>query len=848
MPRPSSTYTCSDCGHETARWAGRCPGCGEWNTLIEQARPTTRRASGARGGLGGAGRAGAGAVRPVALADVEAVEELRLRTGIGELDNVLGGGIVPGSLVLIGGAPGIGKSTLTTMALGNLAHAGRRTLYVSAEESAAQIRLRAQRLSTPGALDIPVIAETDLHTVLATLEQERPEVCVIDSVQTLHSEELSSAAGSVAQVREVADGIMRVAKQLRIAVLLVGHVTKEGALAGPRVLEHLVDCVLQFEGERERTYRTVRAIKNRFGSTNEAGVFEMRDDGLVEVLDASARFLAEATRSPGSVVLCAMEGSRPLLVEVQALVSPSELVPPRRVVAGLDRNRVALVLAVLGRHGGLGLGAADVFVNVVGGVRVDEPGADLAVALAVASAAKGFALTGPDGAPLACFGELGLTGEVRTVAHGDRRLAEAQRFGLAPVLDPARHGTLRAVLRAGDAETARGRRGGVSSPAEIPQDRLKLTFMPSRSGEELRDELESRQESRIMRALEMVAPGTALRQGIDNIVDARTGALIVIGDPDELGFLFSGGIKLDIDYSPALLYELAKMDGAIALSVERNQDRPRQRPADPGPDHPHPGDGHAPSHRRARLQADRCDRHRRLRAAGGRLALRRRGQVHPRGDPGHPGQGQPGPGHPGQVPQPPGSGLDSAHRARVRGRGDPARRPHGAPAGRAGHADGCGDRALHRRARHRGPADRDAARRDDGRRGRRQGRRFCMTIWSRTATHGFADVVDQLARLPHQDLLDFGRLAELLGYDRKLNTLDYPVSPRGFRILGRIPRLPRLVVQRIVTEFGGFEELLAASDGELETVDGVGEIRAKDIREGLRRQQEINLVDRYLQT
>ncbi|MDQ6835206.1 MAG: DNA repair protein RadA, partial [Actinomycetota bacterium] len=382
-------------------------------------------------------------------------EQARLSTGIGELDDVLGGGIVPGSLVLIGGAPGIGKSTLTTMALANMVSAGRRTVYVSAEESAAQIRLRAQRLSTPGALAIPVIAETDLHTVLATLEQERPEVCVIDSVQTLHSEDLSSAAGSVAQVREVADGIMQVAKRLRIAVLLVGHVTKEGALAGPRVLEHLVDCVLQFEGERERTYRTVRAVKNRFGSTNEAGVFEMRDDGLVEVLDASARFVAEATRSPGSVVLCAMEGSRPLLVEVQALVCASELVPPRRVVAGLDRNRVALVLAVLGRHGGIGLGTHDVFVNVVGGVRVDEPGADLAVALAVASAAKRIALTGEGSRPLACFGELGLTGELRTVAHGDRRLAEARRFGLAPVLEPGEHGTLRAVLEAGLGRTAR---------------------------------------------------------------------------------------------------------------------------------------------------------------------------------------------------------------------------------------------------------------------------------------------------------------------------------------------------------------------------------------------------------
>ena len=448
MARSSSIHVCSACGHEAARWAGRCPGCGEWNTLVEQVRPVTPR-----GGLGGAAGAGAGggrpraaAVTPVALGDVEAVAHERLSTGIGELDDVLGGGIVPGSLVLIGGAPGIGKSTLTTMALANLCAAGRRTLYVSAEESAAQIRLRAERLSGGSALAIPVIAETDLHTVLATLEQERPEVCVIDSVQTLHSVDLSSAAGSVAQVREVAGEIMQLAKRLRIAVLLVGHVTKEGALAGPRVLEHLVDCVLQFEGERERTYRTVRAVKNRFGSTNEAGVFEMQDHGLVEVLDASARFLAEATRAPGSVVLCAMEGSRPLLVEVQALVSSSELVPPRRVVAGLDRNRVALVLAVLGRHGGIGLGTSDVFVNVVGGVRVDEPGADLAVALAVASAAKRTALTDEGGRPLACFGELGLTGELRTVAHADRRLTEARRFGLDPVIEPEEVKTLRAAL------------------------------------------------------------------------------------------------------------------------------------------------------------------------------------------------------------------------------------------------------------------------------------------------------------------------------------------------------------------------------------------------------------------
>jgi len=383
---------------------------------------------------------------------------MRMSTGIGELDRVLGGGLVPGSLVLLGGSPGIGKSTLTNMVLGHLQQSGRRTLYVSGEESAEQVRLRAERLvlspADPSrtALEVPVLAENDLESILQTLASEAPEACVIDSVQTLRSAELSGAPGSVGQVREVAAQIMELAKARGIAVILVGHVTKDGALAGPRVLEHLVDCVLQFEGERERPYRELRALKNRFGSTNEAGLFEMRQGGLVEVLDASARFVAEATRAAGSVVLAAMEGSRPLLVEVQALVAPSELEQPRRVVSGLDRNRLALVLAILGRHGGVRTGGADVFVNVVGGVRVEEPGCDLAVALAVASASRGLALKGT---PRACFGELGLTGELRWVGHPERRLQEAAKHGLEAVIAPPDSGgracevaTLRQALAA----------------------------------------------------------------------------------------------------------------------------------------------------------------------------------------------------------------------------------------------------------------------------------------------------------------------------------------------------------------------------------------------------------------
>src|SRR5215212_4451906 len=374
---PSTIFVCASCGHDSAKWHGRCPGCEEWNTMVEE-RPATPAP-------GRPKSASKRALKPVPLADVEAPKLRRLVTDIGELDRVLGGGIVPGSLVLIGGAPGIGKSTITGGALGNLAAAGRSVLYVSGEESAAQVKLRAQRLG-PDALRAPIVAETDLDAVVATLEAERPDVAVVDSVQTLYASGLTGAPGSVGQVREVAGRLMRVAKERDIAILLVGHVTKDGALAGPRVLEHLVDCVLQFEGEGERTYRTLRALKNRFGSTNEVGVFEMREEGLIEVPDASARFVGEATRAPGSVVLCAMEGSRPLLVEVQALVAPSEIVPPRRVANGIDRNRLALVLAVLSRQARIGVGSADVFVSVAGGVRVDEPGADLAVALAIASA------------------------------------------------------------------------------------------------------------------------------------------------------------------------------------------------------------------------------------------------------------------------------------------------------------------------------------------------------------------------------------------------------------------------------------------------------------------------------
>jgi DNA repair protein RadA/Sms len=415
MAKAAVQHACSECGYATGKWLGRCPACGGWGTLVEE------RAV--------APAAKAAAARPLLrLVEVEAADAERLATGVPELDRVLGGGLVPASLVLVSGDPGIGKSTLLLMALRAMS-AKRKVVLVTGEESAAQVKLRADRLG--GGEAVHVLAETNLEEVCATLERERPEACVIDSVQTLYAPDLGSAPGSVAQVREAAGRLLRVAKEHGVATFLVGHVTKDGAVAGPRVLEHLVDCVLTFEGDRYRSHRVLRAVKNRFGSTNELGVFEMTSTGLVAVEDPSEIF-GRAEEQPGSAVVCTLEGTRPLLLEVQALVSPTDLAMPRRVGTGVDPKRLSMIVAVLGRHAGVALGQADVFVNVAGGVRIDEPGADLGVALAIASAARGARVR----AGVACFGEVGLTGRLRPVSPAARRLAECAKLGFAEALVP----------------------------------------------------------------------------------------------------------------------------------------------------------------------------------------------------------------------------------------------------------------------------------------------------------------------------------------------------------------------------------------------------------------------------
>ncbi len=421
-------YACSECGYETGKWLGRCPACAEWGSLVEERAPAKGKRAPARAG------------RPLLrLVDVEAADAERLPTGVAELDRVLGGGLVPASLVLVSGDPGIGKSTLLLMALRAMS-AERKTVLVTGEESAAQVKLRADRLG--GAAEVGILAETNLDDVCATLEHERPEVAVVDSVQTLYAPELGSAPGSVAQVREAAARLLRLAKEERIALFLVGHVTKDGAVAGPRVLEHLVDCVLHFEGDRYRSHRVLRAVKNRFGSTNELGVFEMTAQGLAGIDDPSLLFGRPDDEQPGSAVACALEGTRPIVLEIQALVSRTDLAMPRRVATGIDPKRLSMIVAVLGRHAGVALGQADVFVNVAGGVRIDEPGADLAVALAIASASRGV----PVRRGLACLGEIGLTGRLRPVSQIERRLAECAKLGLTEAIvpeDTKPHGRMR---------------------------------------------------------------------------------------------------------------------------------------------------------------------------------------------------------------------------------------------------------------------------------------------------------------------------------------------------------------------------------------------------------------------
>lgn len=429
MAREKTCFACTACGYETARWVGRCPGCGAWNTMEESVAAAPAKTAAAAKPL--RQRPGSGA-QAMLLRDIPEDAAARLSTGIGELDRVLGGGIVEGGLMLLGGDPGIGKSTLLLQVCAHLCAQGKQVLYISGEESAKQVKLRARRL----AIDVPnlyVLAETAMDHVEERLKELAPDVAVVDSIQTMYRPEMASAPGSVSQIRECTSLLMRLCKESGTAVFLVGHVTKEGAIAGPRMLEHMVDVVLYFEGDRQQEYRLLRAVKNRFGSVNELGVFQMTQEGMRVVENPSEQLLSHRAKgASGSVVFCGMEGSRPLLVDVQALASPTYFGTPRRTVEGADTGRVALLLAVLEKRAGQKTYNQDVYVNVAGGLELGEPAADLALCVAVASSLKDT----PVGQQVAVMGEVGLGGEVRAIPQIERRVAECARLGFTTIVLP----------------------------------------------------------------------------------------------------------------------------------------------------------------------------------------------------------------------------------------------------------------------------------------------------------------------------------------------------------------------------------------------------------------------------
>ncbi len=424
--KSKTVFFCSECGNETAKWAGKCPACGAWNSLVEaQAETKTKSAaaSASRGNMRS---------KPLPISELDSEEEIRFSTGIRELDRVLGGGAVRGSMVLVGGAPGIGKSTLLLQMCG-LTSPSERILYVSGEESQRQIKMRARRMGVEGS-NISVLSEIDIDEISRSVEQIHPDILIIDSVQTMYNSELTSAPGSVGQVKDCAMAIMRIAKSEGLTAFVVGHVNKEGAIAGPKVLEHMVDCVLYFEGEQNLSYRIIRAAKNRFGSTNEIGVFEMNDTGLREVENPSEMLLSgRPDNAPGTCVACVMEGSRPILAEIQALVSPSNYSSGRRNTNGVDINRSLLLIAVLEKRGGLAIGGCDSYINVIGGLQLNDTAADLATILALASSFRDRAV----GNDLAAVGEVGLTGELRSVSYINQRLTEVARLGFKRCVIPA---------------------------------------------------------------------------------------------------------------------------------------------------------------------------------------------------------------------------------------------------------------------------------------------------------------------------------------------------------------------------------------------------------------------------
>ncbi len=888
-------YRCAECGWTAAKWVGRCGECQAWGSIAQVDEAPV-----------GVTRIRSVSTPACPIAEVDAESAAMWQTGVDELDRVLGGGIVSGAVVLLAGEPGVGKSTLLLDVASRAAAGSRTVLYVTGEESAAQVRLRAERI---GALRprLLLAAETDLSTVLGHVEATAPDLLVVDSVQTIVSDAVEGSAGNVGQVREVAASLIRVAKSRSMATVLVGHVTKDGSIAGPRVLEHLVDVVCQFEGDRHSRLRMVRAVKNRYGPTDEVGCFDLSDTGIAGLADPSGLFLSRhAEPVPGTCVTVTLEGRRPLLAEVQALVAPSALSNPRRATSGLEASRVAMVLAVLERRAGTALAGRDTYVATVGGARLAEPSTDLAIALAVA----GAALDRPMPQGVIAIGEVGLAGEVRPVTGIGRRLAEAARLGYRRAIIPAgsddpapegmvvleagdihsalRHATLlpggparppapvlpAPVLPAPRARTRAERRGGEAArPRSVVRRRTAgpaYTLLghrrhpgardhsPLRSTRQVRTQVrpnnvqgvkvahERSAEEQLRATLAAVAPGTELRDGLERILRGRTGALIVLGFDKTVEDICTGGFSLDVEFSATRLRELAKMDGAIVTDRDVTEllRAAVQLLPDATIETSESGTRHRTAERVAKqagfpvISVSQSMRIVALYVGGLRYVLEGSDAILAKANQALATLER----YKARLDEVTGtlSALEIEDLVTVRDVSIVVQRLEMVRRISEEIADyvvelGTDGRLL-------------SLQLDELIGGVSPDRELVIRDYLDSARRerSMVDVLVDIAAIPSPELVDLSTVARMLGFSTGGDALDVAVSPKGYRLLNKVPRLPGAIVERLVDHFGDLQKLLAANLDDLMTVDGVGEQRARAVREGLSRLAESSILERYV--
>ena len=831
MAKARSQYRCSECHHVTAKWVGRCPDCGTWGTVDEVAVLAAVNGSPVR-------RAVAPTTPAVPISSIDPGATRHYHTGVSELDRVLGGGIVPGSVTLLAGDPGVGKSTLLLEVAHRWAEAGRRALYLSGEESAGQIRMRAERTGCSHD-DVYLAAESDLQTALGHIEEVRPTLVVVDSVQTMSTTEADGVTGGVTQVRAVTTALTMTAKTTGVAIILVGHVTKDGAIAGPRSLEHLVDVVLHFEGDKTSTLRMVRGVKNRFGAADEVGCFMLHDNGIDCVADPSGLFLDQRPAPvSGTAVTVTLDGKRPLIGEVQALIAVPTTSTPRRAVSGIDSARAAMITAVLEKRANLRVGPCDIYLSTVGGMRLTDPSSDLAVALAIASAYADLPLP----TTAIAIGEVGLAGDLRRVSGMERRLAEAARLGFTCAVVPPGVKTVPIGLRAiaadnitaamkvldGDRGEGRPLRGGAMAVKSSRRNVVQLARPTLRE------------------TIGRLAPGTALRDGLERILRGRTGALIVLGYDDSVEAICDGGFSLDVRYAPTRLRELSKMDGAVVLSSDGT--RILRANVQLVPDPSIPTDESGTRHRSAERTAVQTGypvvsvSHSMsivtVYVAGERHVVPDSATILSRAN----------------------QTIDTLER--YKSRLDEVSRQLST----AEIEDFVTLRDVMTVVQRLEMVRRISLEIDsdvvelgtDGRQLKLQleelvgdndtARELIVRDYHANPDPPTAAQVtatlEELDGLSDTELLDFTTLARVFGYPSTAEAQDSAMSSRGYRAMAGIPRLQFAHVDLLVRSFGSLQGLLAASANDLQSVEGIGSMWARHIREGLSQLAESTIADR----